>query len=266
MSIYSCIRKLVIPVADFLGKHSNLIFGAIEVIGLSATACTAVVATKNANIVLEEHKDENLTTKEKIKLVAPEYIWCALALVGTATVIVGSNIYDSKKKAALTSAVIIARDQLATTRDVFRDYRKETAKYLPQDEKEQKRIESIISKRKSDETPSESMFKKYGGDILHVKEVDTGIEYDCRFIELDDAINQANRVINEEGFCPVNTFHEFLPNAPISEIGWDIGWDGARDGLISYREPDLRLEEGPNNGERVVICYIEFNKVPRPKP
>ncbi len=160
--------------------------------------------------------------------------------------------------------MIIARDQLATTRDVFRDYRKETAKYLPQTEEENKKIEKILSKRKENETPSQSMFRKYGGDICHMKEVDTGMEYDCRFIELDDAINKANAVINEQGFCPLNTFHEFLPDAPTSEIGWDIGWDSVYQGLISYSDPDIRLEAGPN-GEKIIMVYLMFNKCPEPR-
>jgi hypothetical protein len=51
---------------------------------------------------------------------------------------------------------------------------------------------------------------------------------------------------------------------PWSEIGWDVGWDGTRDGLIEYTEPEIRLEEGPN-GEKIAIVYICYTKCPSPK-
>ena len=247
----------------FCNKHANLIFGVLGVAGVAGTAICSSIATKNAVDILREHENENLSTKEKLKLVWPEYIWAGIVGLGTCSSIVISNVVSAKKAAALTAALLISKEQLDTTRAVFDDYREATAKYLPQDKEELQKIQKIIDRRPNSESDEPSKyFKDHLGDILHIVESDTGIEYNCRLIDLDAGINWANSVINEQGFVTLNAFHESIPNAdvPVAEIGWDIGWDGMRDGLISY-STDCHLEQGPN-GEGVIIVYVTFNKSP----
>lgn len=247
----------------FCNKHANLIFGALGVAGVVGTAVTSSIATKNAIDILNEHEGENLTTKDKVKLVWPEYIWAGIVGVGTCGSIILSNVVSAKKAAALTAALLISKEQLDTTRAVFNDYRAETLKYLPQDPEEQKKLQKIIDRRpKLEEGEKPKYLRDHLGDILHIVESDTGIEYDCRLVDLEAGINWANSVINEQGFVSVNGFHESIPNTdiPVAEIGWDIGWDGMRDGLISY-STDCHLEQGPN-GEGMIIVYVTFNKCP----
>lgn len=253
-------------VKTFFNKHANLIFGILGVAGVAGTAVCASVATKNALDILREHENEELTTKDKVKLVWPEYIWTAIVAAGTGTSIVASNIISAKRAAALSAALIIAKEQLDTTRAVFDDYRQETLKYLPQDPEEQKKIQKIIDRRpKLEEGEKPKYIRDHLGDILHIHELDTGLEYDCRLIDLDAGVNAANAIINEQGFCPLNSFHELIPNTsiPYPEIGWDIGWDGQYQGLIGYTH-DEHLEQGPN-GEGIIIVDIVFNKCPEPK-
>lgn len=251
---------------DFCNRHSNTIFGAIGVIGVAGTAVCTAVATKNAMDILREHEEEQLSTKEKVKLVWPEFIWAGLVGLGTGGSIVASNIMSARKAASLTAALVIAKEQLNTTRAVFDDYRQETLKYLPQDPEEQKKIQKIIERRpKLEEGEKPKYIRDRLGDILHIHELDTGLEYDCRLVDLDAGVNAANAIINEQGFCPLNSFHELIPNADIKypEIGWDIGWDGQYQGLIGYTH-DEHLEQGPN-GEGIIIVDIFFNKAPEPK-
>lgn len=250
----------------FVSKHSNLIFGALGVIGVAGTAVCSSIAATHASEVLREYEDQDLTAKEKFKLVWPEYIWTAIVGLGTCSSIIISNVVSAKKAAALTAALLITKEQLDTTRDVFNDYRQETMKYLPQDPEERAKIQKIIDRRpERKEGEPAKYFKDHGGDILHIHELDTGMEYDCRLIDLDAGINAANAQMNEQGFVALNSFHEQIPNTkvPYSEIGWDIGWDGCRDGLISY-STDTRLEQGPN-GEGIIIVDILFNKCPSPQ-
>lgn len=253
-------------VKGFCNRHANLIFGVLGVAGVVGTGICSSIATKNALDILREHEGENLTTKDKIKLVWPEYIWAGIVGVGTCGSIIISNVVSAKKAAALTAALLISKEQLDTTRAVFNDYRQETMKYLPQDPEEQAKIQKIIDRRpKLEDGEPSKYFKDHLGDILHIVESDTGIEYDCRLVDLDAGINTANAIINEQGFVSVNSFHEAIPNTdiPTAEIGWDIGWDGSRDGLISY-STDCHLEQGPN-GEGVIIVYVTFSKCPSPK-
>lgn len=251
----------------FANKHANLVFGVLGVAGVAGTAVCASIATKNAMDILREHEGEYLTTKDKVKLVWPEYIWTGVVGLGTAGSIVASNIWSAKRAAGLSAALIIAKEQLDTTRAVFNDYRAEVQQYLPQDPEEQKKLQKIIDRRPKLEAGEYTKFiNDKMGDILHIKETDTGIEYDCRLIDLDAGINKANAVINEQGFVSLNAFHEMIPNAniPYAEIGWDIGWDCTRDGLIGYTDPEAMVEEGPNGGA-VVVVYICFTKCPSPK-
>ena len=119
-------------------------------------------------------------------------------------------MWSAKRAAGLSAALIIAKEQLDTTRAVFDDYRQETLKYLPKDEKELKKINSIIEQRPKLEPGEPSKyFKDHLGDILHIVETDTGMEYDCRLVDLDAGINWANSLINEQGFVSVNAFIRF---------------------------------------------------------
>lgn len=253
-------------VKGFCNRHANAIFAVFGIAGVVGTAITSSIATKNALDILQEHEDENLTTKDKIKLVWPEYIWAGIVGVGTCGSIVISNVVSAKKAAALTAALLISKEQLDTTRAVFNDYRQETMKYLPQDPEEQAKIQKIIDRRpKLEEGEKSKYVRDHLGDILHIHELDTGLEYDCRLIDLDAGVNEANAIINEQGFCSLNTFHELIPNTNVNntEIGWDIGWDGMYQGLIGYSHSE-HLEQGPN-GEGIIIVDIVFNKCPEPK-
>lgn len=250
----------------FCNKHANLIFGILGVGGVVGTAITSSIATKNAVDILREHEDENLTTKEKVKLVWPEYIWAGIVGVGTCGSIVLSNVVSAKKAAALTAALLISKEQLDTTRAVFDDYRQETLKYLPQDPEEQKKIQKIIDRRpKLEEGEKPKYIRDRLGDILHFKEVDTGIEYDCRLIDFEKGLLEANNLNMDQNYCSMNMFHELIPNVdiPIAEIGWDIGWEYDQDGKITYSTNEC-LERGPN-GEGIIMVYVMFSKRPHPK-
>lgn len=253
-------------VKAFANKHANLIFGILGVAGVAGTAVCSSIATKNALDILREHEQEELTTKEKIKLIWPEYIWTSLVGLGTCGSIVISNVVSSKKAAALTAALLISKEQLDTTRAVFDDYRQETLKYLPQDKNELEKINKIIEKRpKLEDGEKPKYIRDRLGDILHVKEVDTGIEYDCRLIDLEKGLLEANNLMLEQDYCSMNLFHEMIPNVdiPIAEIGWDIGWQYQYDGKIDYSTEE-HLERGPND-EGIIMVYLSFSKRPHAK-
>jgi len=251
---------------SFFNKHANLIFGILGVVGVAGTAVCSSIATKNAVDILREHEDENLTTKDIIKLVWPEYIWAGVVGLGTCTSIVASNVISAKRAAALSAALIIAKEQLDTTRAVFDDYRQETIKYLPQDPEEQKKIQKIIDRRPAlEEGEKPKYIRDHLGDILHFKEVDTGIEYDCRLIDFEKGLLEANNLMLDQDYCSMNMFHEMIPNVniPIAEIGWDIGWQYYHDGKIEYSTQEC-LERGPND-EGIVMVYVMFSKCPHAK-
>ena len=251
---------------NFCNKHANVIFGVAGIVGVAGTAVCTAVATRNAMDILREHENEQLTAKEKLKLVWPEYIWAGVVGLGTCGSIAASNIYSARRAAALTASLLIAKEQLDTTRAVFDDYRQETLKYLPQDPEEQKKIQKIIERRPKLESGEKPKYiHDHLGDILHFKEVDTGIEYDCRLIDFEKGLLEANNLMLEQDYCSMNMFHEMIPNVdiPIAEIGWDIGWQYQYDGKITYTTQEC-LERGPND-EGIVMVYVMFSKCPYAK-
>lgn len=260
------IKELLNAGKAFCNKHANTIFGIVGVIGVAGTAVCASIATKNAMELLQDYENENLTTKEKVKIVWPEYIWTGIVGLGTMGSIVMSNVISAKKAAALTAALLIAKEQCDTTRAVFDDYRQATMKYLPQDPEEMKKIQKIIDRRPALESGEKPKYiRDHLGDILHFKEVDTGIEYDCRLIDFEKGLLEANSLMLDQDYCSLNMFHELIPNvdAPISEIGWDIGWQYYYDGKITYSTQE-HLERGPND-EGIVMVYVSFSKCPHSK-
>ena len=250
----------------FMNKHANLIFGILGVAGVAGTAVCSSIATKNALDILREHEEENLSTKDKLKLVWPEYIWTGVVGLGTCGSIVASNMWSAKRAAGLSAALIIAKEQLDTTRAVFDDYRQETLKYLPQNPEEQAKIQKIIDRRPALEDGEKPKYiRDRMGDILHFKEVDTGIEYDCRLIDFEKGLLEANSLMLDQDYCSMNMFHELIPNVdiPIAEIGWDIGWQYYYDGKITYTTQE-HLERGPND-EGIIMVYVSFSKRPHSK-
>lgn len=250
----------------FFNKHANLIFGILGVAGVAGTAVCSSIATKNALDILREHEDEQLTKKDVLKLVWPEYIWTGIVGLGTCGSIVASNMWSAKRAAGLSAALIIAKEQLDTTRAVFDDYRQETLKYLPQNPEEQAKIQKIIDRRPAlEEGEKPKYIRDRMGDILHFKEVDTGIEYDCRLIDFEKGLLEANSLMLDQDYCSMNMFHELIPNVdiPIAEIGWDIGWQYYYDGKITYTTQE-HLERGPND-EGIIIVYVSFSKRPHSK-
>ena len=264
---------LVAGFKAFMNKNANLVFGILGVAGVAGTAVCSSIATKNALDILREEEEKcakyglmPLTTKEKIKLVWPEYIWTGIVGLGTCGSIVASNMWSAKRAAGLSAALIIAKEQLDTTRAVFDDYRQETLKYLPQNPEEQAKIQKIIDRRPVlEEGEKPKYIRDHFGDILHFKEVDTGIEYDCRLIDFEKGLLEANSLMLDQDYCSMNMFHELIPNVdiPIAEIGWDIGWQYYYDGKITYSTQEC-LERGPN-GEGIVMVYVMFSKRPHSK-
>ena len=257
---------LISTVLNFCKRNANTIFGILGCVGVGATAVCASIATKNALEVLEEHERECLSTKEKVKLVWPEYIWTGIVGLGTCGSIIVSNVYSARKAAALSAALLITKEQLDTTRDVFNDYRKETLKYLPQDPEELNKIQKIIDRRPALEPGQKSKYiRDHYGDIIHFKEADTGIEFDCRLIDLEKGLIDANKLMEDQDYCALNMFHELIPNVdvPISNVGWSIGWQRQYDGVIEFTTTE-HMERGPN-GEGIIISTISYSRCPHDK-
>ena len=91
----------------FLKKHSSTILTITATIGVVATSVATAKATTKANDILQKAKNdkkEELTKTEKIKLVAPSYIFPVIIGASTIACVVGANVLNRRQQAALASA------------------------------------------------------------------------------------------------------------------------------------------------------------------
>ena len=90
-----------------LRRNAPTILTIIAGVGVVGTAVTAVTATPKALRLLDEateEKGEDLTVVEKIKVAGPVYIPSVILGVSTIGCIVGANMLNKQKQAALASA------------------------------------------------------------------------------------------------------------------------------------------------------------------
>lgn len=91
----------------FIKKNGATILTCLGAAGVIATAVTAVKATPKAMFLLNEarkEKGEPLTKLEVVKVAGPLYIPSILIGVSSIACIVGSNVLNKQKQAALVSA------------------------------------------------------------------------------------------------------------------------------------------------------------------
>ncbi len=122
----------------FVKKNGATILTYTGVVGVAATAVLTSRATTKANDILKaarEAKDEDLTTKEKIKYTLPVYIPPIVAGVGTVACILGANVINKKHQASLMSAYALL-DQS------YKEYRNKVAELYGKDA--EKAVEEAI--------------------------------------------------------------------------------------------------------------------------
>ena len=91
----------------FLKKYSSTILTITATVGIVVTSVATAKATTKANDILQEAKNdkkEELTKAEKIKLVAPSYIFPVIIGASTIACVIGANILNRRQQAALVSA------------------------------------------------------------------------------------------------------------------------------------------------------------------
>lgn len=91
----------------FFKKNGGTILTCLGAAGVIGTAVTAVKATPKAMLLLNEakkEKGESLTKLEMIKVAGPLYIPSVLIGVSSIACILGSNVLNKQKQAALVSA------------------------------------------------------------------------------------------------------------------------------------------------------------------
>lgn len=186
----------------------------VSTIGVVVSTALAVKDTKKAQNRLEKakaEKGEELTAKEKIKVVAPIYIPTGLAVISTVTCIIGSNKLTLKERAALSSACI-------SLDKIHKAYRNEVVNRYGDDV--DKDICDTIYRR--DPEFHQCHLKSPDKIVTFYDEI-SGHSIDMYERELMDAEYHFNRNHVLRGYSTLNHFYEMV-GLPKIEVGDDIGW------------------------------------------
>lgn len=216
----------------FYRRHATTILTCIGGIGVIATTITAVKATPKAMELLEEAKEEKgeeLTTAEKINVAGPIYIPTILLGVGTISCMVGANVMNKRRQAALVSAYTLIDSS-------FKQY-KHKLKELYGEEAHEEIIDAIAVEKAKNIGINAPGFINSSNLYVDEKCGETCLfydEYGERFFEatLEQVISaeyHLNRNYTMRGYTVLNEFYEFLGLEPTefgSEVGWAINDEG----------------------------------------
>ena len=246
----------------FLSKNGTTILAIASTAGVIATAIISAKATPKALSVLSEaesNKGEELTTLEKVKIVAPIYIPTALVGASTVLCIVGANLLDKRKQASLTSAYALVNSS-------YKQY-KDKLKELYGEEVHNDVVNAIaIEKTKDVKIRSERLLSSC--DLGDDETSETRLFYDefsGRYFE-----STMNKVIQAEyhfnrnfvlgGYVVINDFYELLGLSKIQsgdELGWSA-WKMAESGMESWIDFNHRKTDVGDGLECYVIEMILY--------
>lgn len=94
----------------FVKENGSTILTFVGAAGVIGTSVLTYKASTKASVILQEaetNKGESLTFLEKVQVAGPTYIPSILMGAGTIACIIGSNVLNKQKQAALTSAYML---------------------------------------------------------------------------------------------------------------------------------------------------------------
>ena len=197
-------------VTHYVKRNASTILTGIGMVGVAATAVTAVKVTPKALILLEaekKKKGEKLTKIETIKVAGPAYIPSIIIGVSTITCIFGANYLNKQQQATLASAYALLDRS-------YREYRNKVKELYGESE-----VQTEIAKDhyNEDELPEDDG-KELFYDTYSKRYFRSTIE------EVQRAEYYLNRNISMRDYAYLNEFYEMLGLEPIEpKLGWSSG-------------------------------------------
>lgn len=207
----------------FFYDNGSFIFSALSIIGVGLTSLASIKASFKAMDKLEDAQNEanrELTTKEKIKIMFPIYIFPVSMAVATIGCILCSSIINEKHELAITNSYIALNETYRMYKQKVKElYGQEAHLNVMQSIAENKKGEALIA-----ESPLSKMLFEDEPNVLFFD------EFSGRYFETKPSIvalaeYNLNRSYVYDGFADVNTFYSYLGLPPIpggQYLTWDI--------------------------------------------
>lgn len=240
-------------------KNSPTILTALSVAGLVSTVILAVKATPKALEILEEEKrlkNDDPESTEPVELTFKETVYstykCYIpaAIMGTATVIcmIGSTKISLRRNAALASAYSIAETAL-------KEYQAKVVETIG--ENKEKQIREEIAQDRVNNKPTNGVYIAGSGDSLCL-DLSSDRYFKTSVDKLRKAENNLGKEMLNSMWVSLNEVYMEVGLEPIP-IGYDIGWDVNRDGLVQFAINACITE----NDQPCIT--LDFTQDPRPK-
>lgn len=257
-------RNLVRKAGRTLKKASPVILTCVGAVGVAATAVLAVRATPKALRIIEQAKNPEITTLDKVKLTWRCYVPAAATGVATICCIFGANALNRKQQASLLSAYALVSRQ-------FREYKGKVAELYGKEAHERVMQSLAVEKAKDIHITAPNVFSNSSLEFEGADEEER-LFYDSfserYFQSTISRVLQAEYHVNRNfalmgGFVALNQFYEFLgiePKKELSEFGW---WVDDELYWIDFSHTRAMVDDGLS-GE--VECWIiEMDWLPTDK-
>lgn len=225
--------------AKWASKHSPEILTAAAALGVVATGYFAYRG--GIKVGLEEAEEE-LTTKEKAKIIVKE-MWPAVGMGGlTIAAIISSNIISIKRQKALASAYAI-------TSEAYQTYKRHVIEKLGEKKEDELRGEIAESDVKADPPNDEVIFNTGRGNTLFKDRISG------RYFRSDiDFVRRQQVTVNQwlmagEDWVSVNDWYSLIGLENLEDLD-DLGWN-VEEGVHF----DFNACLTPDNEPAIVIDY-----------
>ena len=188
--------------SEIMKTNSPAILTGTAIIGVFGTFILTAYGTSKTMKELYDMTPKELESKEKVKIIAKNFIPPVASATGSVLSIIFCNAEHAKKYAALMSAYSLSQSQL-------QDHKNKIAELLG--DKEAEKIETNMTKEYM--SPVQSV--KSDEKIL-IKDLVTGMEFESSILEVTKAVNDINSLIAMEGSASISSLsqHQCAPWAP----------------------------------------------------
>lgn len=236
-----------------LGTGIALFGTSLYLTGKSAIKASRIIDDAEFDRQSQKIEDDmyvpDLTFKEKFNLTWKCYILPGVTALTATGCFVGSYVIKNKKCAALASVASLAEGALV-------EYRNAVIETIG--EKKEQAIREKVSLKKADtvEYRDNTVYITGNGNTLYMIDwTNDNFRSDANHLQVDDAINKLNSLLNAYDYASLNDFYELL-GLDRSRYGDEIGWNKNRDGLVY-----VSYDSSVRNNE---LCWvIRFNIDPR---
>lgn len=222
------VTKFFNTVKKGVSKRSPEILTGIGIAGMVTTVVLAVKATPKAMVLIEDKKEEKLSTVamdesteltpiETVKTAWKPYIPAAVTGIASIACLIGANSVHVRRNAALATAY-----QLSTT--ALADYREKVVETIG--EKKETTIRDKVAKKKIEENQPETstiIMTGKGNTLIYDSHSDRYFRSDIDKIR-NAVLDLNERMVNgNEMYISLNDFYDEI-GLKHTEIGDSIGW------------------------------------------